>query len=415
MTFTKIKITDFNAKACGTGTVEDKTVSVPFVLPGEQVEGELYASKGNAWLNPETIHHTSPDRIDSKCVHYGSCGGCSLQHVSANFYKNFKKGLVEDALKKNGLSVAVQDPVIVGERQRRRIDFKATKKDGRVTMGFTIKNRWKTIDFKECLIVVPEIEALFDPLRALINQITEDYRIVHVFITAAANGLDMILAGFKNPLTDSQMDLVNQFTKEHLVRMTLKIKGQPATVIQSEDPYVLLAGNKVPISANCFLQASAKADQILADLVTSHLPKNAHKVVDLFCGRGTLTLPIAEKGCKVMGFEGDVRSIAALTSVGHPNVRALTQDLFGDPVQVEDLKKYDAIVMNPPRSGAQSQAKQVAMARVPRVIYISCSPESFAKEAAVLCDKGYTLDKVIPVDQFMWAAHTEVVGVFRFS
>jgi len=415
MTSIKLKIDDFNAKACGIGTVDGKTVSVPFVLPGEEAEGEFYSSKGNHWLNPETIHQKSSDRIDPKCIHYGSCGGCSLQHVSDDFYKNFKKDLVKNALEKNGLCVDVQDPIIVGERQRRRIDFKAMKNGGQVTMGFTIKNRWKTIDFKECLIVVPKIEAVFTPLRDLINKITEEHAIVHVFMTAAANGLDVILAGFKKPLTENQMDLVTQFTEKHLIRMTLKIKGQPATVIQSEDPYVLLAGNKVSISANCFLQASAKADQVLADLVTSHLPKNAHKVIDLFCGRGTLTLPVAETGCKVTGFEGDVRSIAALTNVGHPNIRALTQDLFGDPVQADDLKKYDAVIMNPPRSGAQTQAKQVAMARVQRVIYVSCSPASFAKEAAILCEKGYVLDKVIPVDQFMWAAHTEVVGIFNFS
>ncbi len=415
MILTKLKITSFNAKACGTGIVDEKTVSVPFVLPGEEVEGEYYTSKGDHWVNPETIHQKSPDRIDPKCIHYGSCGGCSLQHVSDDFYKNFKKGLVQDALKKNGLSVDVHDPIIVGERQRRRIDFKAMKNDGQVVMGFTIKNRWKTIDFKECLIVVPEIESVFAPLRHLINQITDDHMIIHVFLTAAANGLDMILAGFKNPLTDDQMGFVDQFTKEYLIRMTLKIKGQPAMVIQSDEPHVLLAGNKVSISANCFLQASAKAEQILADLVTSYLPKNAHKVVDLFCGRGTLTLPIAEHGCKVTGFEGDVRSIAALANVGHPNIRALVQDLFGDPVQADDLKKYDVVVMNPPRSGAQVQAKQVAMARVPCVIYVSCSPASFAKEAAILCEKGYVLEKVIPVDQFMWAAHTEVVGVFNFS
>jgi 23S rRNA (uracil1939-C5)-methyltransferase len=413
MTSVKVKVTAFNEKACGVGVIDGKEVFVPFTLPGEEVEGEWYTSKKHHWLNLELVVQKSTERVDPKCVHYGSCGGCSLQHVSHEFYKNFKKDLVRNALKKQGIQCDSLDPVIVGERQRRRIDFKATNKNGQVTMGFTIKNRWKTIDFKECWIVTPEIESVLSPLRDLLTTITEDHMVIHIFITAAANGLDMILSGFKNPLSQDHMRFVQAFAKNHLIRLTLKIKGQSATVIQSEDPYVLFAGNKVSISANCFLQASAKADQILADIVTEHLPKNAHKIVDLFCGRGTLTLPIAEKGHKVTGFEGDVRSIAALTDVGHPNVRALTQDLFGNPVQAEDLKQFQVIVMNPPRSGAQGQAKQVAMSRAPIVIYVSCSPESFAKEAAILCEKGYILDKVIPVDQFMWAAHTEVVGIFR--
>lgn len=393
---------------------EGHPVSVPFVLPEEVVEGELYSSKGHYWINPDAITTQSPDRTQPKCVHFGTCGGCVLQHASDPFYNDFKKGLVEKALAKHKLKVSVQDPVIIGPRQRRRIDFKATHKDGVVTMGFTIKNRWKTIDFKECPIVVPEIESVFGPLRRLLEKITPNHMITHVFMTAAENGLDMILSGFKSPLDEGQMALVHQFADQYLARLTLKIKGQPATLITKENPFVMFGGHKVEITANCFLQASAKADHVLADLVTSNLPANAHKVVDLFCGRGTLTLPMAEKSIKVTGFEGDVRSIAALVNVGHPNVRALTQDLFADPVMAADLRSYDAIVMNPPRSGAQAQAKQVALSKVPRVVYVSCSPQTFAKEAEILCERGYILEKVIPVDQFMWAAHTEVVGVFSF-
>jgi 23S rRNA (uracil1939-C5)-methyltransferase len=409
----KVVISSLNKRGEGVAVASCGNISVPFTLPQETVEIELIQSKDKNWGQIIEITTASADRQDPLCEHFGVCGGCSLQHLNQDAYTAFKKSQVTNPLQAAGFDPnIVMDPILIGPHQRRRIDFLTRKFPDGMTMGFYQVNSRRRINLKTCTIVDPRIEALFPTLEILLDQILDMKELVHVFILAADNGIDLLLAGFKRTLTDGQKATLMEFaTKHDLARLSYKIKRQSHEIYLKEEPYVTFAGHKMAVDPNVFLQASPKADEVLSKLVLDAIPENAKVVADLFCGRGTLSLPILKSGRYVLGYEGDKHAIAALQELDAPGLDPQVRDLFENPLSAGELKPFHAVVMNPPRSGVKGQIAHLAAARVPTIIYVSCNPESFAQDMAQLCTHGYKLEKVTPVDQFTWSHHVEVVGV----
>lgn len=410
-----VDITALNRRGEGVAEASCGRITVPFTLPGERVEVELIPAKDKSWGQIVQVIKPSAERIAPICQHFGTCGGCALQHLNAASYTQFKKNQVLNPLTSQGFDPAiVEDPIEIGPHQRRRVDFLTRKFPDGMNMGFYQVNSRRRINLKSCTIVDPKIEALFPALETLLDGILEMRELVHIFILAADNGIDLLLAGFKRELSEQQVDILKEFAESHnLARLSYKIKKKPHVVYERETPYVEFAGHPMAVNPNVFLQASSKADKILSDLVVEAIPADAIRIVDLFCGRGTLTLPIASTGCDVYGYEGDKHAIAALNELQLPNLQAEVRDLFEYPLSADELKRFDAVVMNPPRSGVKRQIAALAEARVPTVIYVSCNPETFASDMAELCTHGYKLEKVTPVDQFTWSHHIEVVGIAR--
>ena len=412
-----VEISALNKRGEGVAQASTGPITVPFTLPGEKVEVELVPTKDKTWGQIVAVVEPSASRALPICPHYGVCGGCSLQHLDEQTYAAFKQNQVTAPLTVKGFDAAiVEAPVFIGPHQRRRIDFLTRKFPDGMNMGFYQVNSRRRINLKSCSIVDPQIEALFPALEALLEQILDMRELVHVFVLCADNGIDLLLAGFKRTLSEEQIRLLGEFATEHnLARLSYKIKRKAHVVYERETPFVTFAGHPMAVDPNVFLQASSKADQILSQLVVEAIPDNARIVLDLFCGRGTLTLPILASGRQVLGLEGDKHAIAALQALDLPGLEAEVRDLFEYPVTADELKPFDTVVMNPPRSGVKGQIAHLAAARVSTVIYVSCNPESFASDMAELCKMGYELVKVTPVDQFTWSHHVEVVGVAKFK
>jgi len=413
-----LKIIKLNQNGIGLAEHEGNMVEVPYTLPGEVVEADVFRNKDNSYYGRlQKIIEAHSDRVAPECQHFSTCGGCLLQHIDLKTYETFKKKTVVDALKAQGVPWdKVEDVMILGPGIRRRVDFHAKKYPDELVMGFHRRKSKRLINLEECKIVEPAIEALFDPLRQLMHEIMEVKQSIHFFITQATNGLDILMAGFKDaPSTEHQKLLEKFAVEQNLTRLQIKIKKKTITVHETAKPVVRFGRYNVPISPNAFLQASHKADQVLADLMIQELPKSMMRVADLFCGRGTLTLPLVEHADFVDGFECDKRSVETLKKQGIQGLKAYFRNLFSEPLTSDELNQYDCIVMDPPRCGAEAQVKTLSQSQVSTIIYVSCDPHSFARDAGILGQGGYELTKVTPVDQFMWSAHTEVVGIFRRS
>jgi len=412
-----LSINYLNAQGIGIAENDQHDIEVPFSLPGEVVVAEVYHKSRTLKVARITeIIQAHNARIDPPCKHFGVCGGCTLQHCTPSFHNHFKLDKLLGYLKDNHVHCKVIDEVIsVAPGKRRRIDFMGKKIEGATVLGFHQRLNKRRFNTQVCPVIHPDLEALFNPLRDILNQVLAERELIHVFATRADNGIDLLLAGLRRPLESKDVDLLLQLTTRlNITRLTYKIKTHAHEIYVKEVPYITLAGYKVGISPYCFLQASQASDTILAQCITQAIPLPAQKIADLFCGRGTLTLPLIQTGHCVDGFECDAPALSELNKLELMHLTTQLRNLFDDPLTLDELARYDVIVINPPRSGALDQIKQLGLANhIHTVVYVSCNPETFARDAKVLQDSRYILQKIIPIDQFIWSGHLEVIGVFK--
>lgn len=414
---TTLTIDRLNERGLGVGTTDDQSVLVPFTLPKEEVEVEvIHPKRREPWGKLLNISKPSPHRNTPACAHFGQCGGCLLQHLQLEDYQNFKINNLKTILKEHGLDTNVPgEQHFIGPRQRRRIDISGRMTEEGLVLGFHNINSKRPFTVKECAVLHPDIETLFEPLRQLLETLLVVPEKIHVFFTVADNGVDLMLAGLKRTFNEEQIAQLVQFAKDHdIVRLVFKAKKR-VTLYEKEAPHIHFGGYPVDVASNAFLQASQAADHILAKLVLQYIPAHVTKIADLFCGRGTLSLPLIQAGYHVDGYECDDHALEALDKTGAPNLRTFSRNLFEDPLTGEALGQYDLVVLDPPRSGIKDQVKALGEARIPRLIYVSCGPESFARDGGILQKQGYTLTSLHLVDQFIWTPHLEVVGVFDLA
>jgi 23S rRNA (uracil1939-C5)-methyltransferase len=417
------KIDNLTTNGVGKGESEHGSVFLPFVLPGEVVDYERFMKHPNSKREQpkfflKSLQSVSKSRIEPVCKHFTQCGGCLLQHLNEKMYAAFKRSLITEPFIENQLDTnCIQDVIVLPAGERRRANFEVVKKNDQVFLGF---HRWRShqiINLQECHTVNPKIASLFEPMRTLFLNIMASYQKATVYLTVTEIGVDVSIDIHKDALHADSIKMLTKFAKEHdLVRLLLRENRKRMTVYEKESPYIIFDEVKVSIEPASFLQASDRADQVLTELVVSSLPQNIHRIADLFCGRGTFTFPLSRTG-PVDGYECDVPALHALQSAADQHDRPITtfkRNLFDDPLSSSELKKYNIVVIDPPRAGALAQIQSLCQSTVSHIIYVSCGPESFARDAKLLIeDGGYSLEKVIPVDQFTWAPHLEVVGIFR--
>lgn len=378
---------------------EGKRIFVPRTLPGETVSAEIV--EGRAF--PHHILSASPDRIAPLCSHFGSCGGCQLQHMAPSAYLDFKAGLVADQLARAGIVAQVNAPVIAHGAGRRRVTLHATS-EGAGFMGLR-SHTLHPIDL--CPILVP---ALADA-PAIASEAARLVGPCDVAITATDAGRDVSVRA-KAPRNGARLaGLVPTFK---LARIALN--GEP--VVIDNAPFVTMGRARVPLPPGGFLQATAAGEEALAGLVLD-AAKGAKRVADLFCGIGPFALRLAERH-RVFAADSEGAAIEALAEAarrtqGLKPIEARKRDLFRDPLSPFELSGFDAVVIDPPRAGAQAQVRELAQSKVPAVLYVSCDPQSFARDAAVLIAAGYGMGPVTPVDQFAYSAHVELFAAFTRS
>jgi 23S rRNA (uracil1939-C5)-methyltransferase len=393
-----VTITGLGRRGEGLAEIEGQRLFVPLALPGERCE--VIVEDGQARL--VSVIKASGQRIAPFCPHFGACGGCQLQHLAPEAYADFKRGLVATALARAGLGVEVAPLVDARGKGRRRVVMHARKEGA----GFMHLRSHQVHDLDRCPIVVPQLRRAADIARAAHAAIGE----CEVSLTASLTGLDVAVRAEKRKLrAEKLVPLVAEFD---LARLALNGEA----VVQSRAPVVRMGRAVVELPVASFLQATEAAETILAERVLA-LVGPAKQVADLFCGLGPFALRLAESA-RVVAYDSDREAVAALAKAhrhvqGLKAVTAQRRDLFREPMTRYELAGFEAVVLDPPRAGAEAQVRELAAAKVGRVVYVSCDPVSFARDAAILTAGGYRLDSVVPVDQFAFSAHVELIGLFR--
>jgi 23S rRNA (uracil1939-C5)-methyltransferase len=347
------------------------------------------------------------------CIHFGACGGCSLQDLAPDAYRAGKRAMVVDALARAGVEAEVLDPVIVPPRSRRRAVFKLGKAGGVLEIGFHAARSHAIIDMRECLVLTPGLFDLAQRLRIALAPLFNEGEKAELHATETLTGFDL---AFRSP---------RKLTPALTAGMAQAAKGLPVArivfnneiLLENTAPEISFAGARVKLPPHAFLQSTAEGEAELQGRVLAIVGK-AKAVADLFAGCGTFALPLAARA-RVHAVEQDAPALAALAAAargtaGLKPVTTETRDLFKQPLTPPELKAFDAVVLDPPRAGAEAQAQALAAAKTaPRTIaYVSCDAASFARDAAILAAAGFRPGPVTPIDQFLWSSHIELVGSF---
>lgn len=363
----------------------------------------------------EALLHESPHRATAPCKYFGQCGGCALQHVTPDFYREWKRKLVVDALARGGVDDEIIAPLrSCAPQSRRRASFAVRRTAAGLVFGFNERGSAQIVSIDDCLVLAPALKAALPKLRGLAEAAPARWRAFDLHVTLCDNGLDAAFSG-----GDASDDLggpeIMALTEAARRAGVIRVMAGDAPLVMFEAPLVRFGDIPVAVPPGGFLQASAEGEAALRDFVLRHA-KGAKRIADLFSGCGTFSLPLAKQAA-VDAFDSDTPAIAALdvaaraSGLRHP-LKAERRNLFERPLSAEELQPYDAIVFDPPRAGARAQAEQIAQSSVSTVIGVSCNPASFARDAAILRQGGYSLSQLLPVDQFVYSAHVELAGLF---
>ncbi|WP_425430379.1 class I SAM-dependent RNA methyltransferase [Caulobacter mirabilis] len=389
-------------------------VYVPLTLPGERVRARREGDRAEA----VEILSPSADRVDPACRHFGHCGGCALQHWASAPYLDWKGEQVRFVLGKERLDTEILPTFASPPGSRRRLALHARKggKGAPVRLGFKERRSWSLVDIEECPISDPRLVAALPALRALAEPFLEHPKSAPTLhVTWTGTGLDVDVTGIERKSgglsADARMRAAEAASAGDMARVTLA--GE--TVYQLRQPVVRLGPALVALPAGAFLQATPQAEAAMAEMAVEAV-QGAKRVADLYCGVGTFTFRLAQVA-SVLAADAAGPAIAALraaiaTAPGLKPIEAETRDLSRRPVTAAELGKIDAVVFDPPRAGALEQTREIAASKASRVVAVSCNPATFARDARVLVDAGFTLERLRPVDQFLWSPHVELVAVF---
>ncbi|NJC42456.1 23S rRNA (uracil1939-C5)-methyltransferase [Brevundimonas alba] len=389
-------------------------VFAPLTLPGETIRAEVVDARAES----VEILTPSADRVPPVSPHYGDCGGCSLQHWAAAPYLEWKREQVALALAREGVETVVEPTVAVPPGTRRRLALHARRGlDGRAVLGFKARKSWRLVEVRVCPVADPRLVAAIPALTRVAEPFLEHPKSAPTLhVTSTLTGLDVDVTGVERRSgglsRDAQMRAIEAAAAADLARLSLA--GD--TLVMSRQPLVAFGPATVPLPPGGFLQAVPEAEAAMVSRAVEAV-RGAKKIADLFCGAGTFTFPLAAVA-PVLAADSSAAGIAALkgglgTGKGLKPITAEARDLFRRPLAPYDLRGCDAIVLDPPRAGAREQCAQLGGTKAHTVVYVSCNPVTFARDARVLIDAGFRLERVTPVDQFLWSAHVELVGVFR--
>lgn len=390
-------ISSLGQKGEGVAEIAGKKVYVPLALPGEVVEIEVDGERGTLM----GVISPAANRIEPFCPHFGACGGCQLQHMDRPSYEAFKTGLIETPLEFAGVAAKVSRFVDASGDGRRRATLHARKEGA----GYMRLRSHQVHDIDACPILVPGLSRAPEIARAVMQAVGES----DVSFTASLSGLDVVIRTEKKQARhDRVAPLVGRFK---LARLSMN--GE--MVLQAQPPIVEMGKARVEIPMSSFLQATALAEQVLADYVLEAVGKSK-TVADLFCGVGPFALRLAEQR-PVAAFDSDKAAIAALDKArrhakGIREVTAKARDLFRDPLTQFELP-YEAVVLDPPRAGAEAQVRELAKSKVKTVVMVACDARSFARDCAILTGAGYVMRNLIAVDQFTQSTHVEIAATFQ--
>ena len=370
-------------------------------VPGDRVSADNSIQRG--------ANHVAP-----ACIHFGTCGGCQMQHVSDKTYDGFVTDRILWALHGVGLTPAAMLPVALSPpRSRRRAALRAVRLGKSVAVGFNAEGSHSLVDLAECHILTPSLFSLIAPLRTLLAPWLDARKAIGITLTETDTGIDMLLA---NVAADSlaSIEMLTRFAHGHgLARLSIEGPGGVETIVETQQPMLRMGGLAVALPPAAFLQASREGEAALVAAVRAGVG-TAATVADLFSGLGTFALPLSQTA-QVLAADAAGPALASLAAAARASSRQIQtqhRDLFRKPLTAAELKPFAAIVFDPPRAGASAQAAEIALSSMPTVIAVSCNPSTFARDAEKLVAGGYKLGRIWPVAQFRWSTHVELAAEF---
>ncbi len=387
-------------------------VFAPLTLPGERVLAHLDGDRADV----VEILAASAERVAAPCPHFGRCGGCALQHWAPVPYLAWKAEQVRHALGRVRIETEILAPFAAAPGSRRRLALHARRQGAAAALGFKARRSWRLTPIETCVIADPRLVSALPALRAVAEPFLEhpaSAPTLHVTLTDT--GLDIDVTGVERRggglSADARARAAQASARADMARLTLA--GE--TVYQARAPIVRLGQATVALPPGAFLQAVPAAERAMAEFILS-AAAGARRIADLYCGVGAFTFPLASLApvlaADVSGAATRALAAGAATAPGLKPIAAQARDLDRRPVLADELRKIDVVVFDPPRAGAAAQCAQIACSQAARVIGVSCNPATFARDARTLVDAGFVLDRVAPVDQFLWSSHIELVGVF---
>jgi len=411
-----LTIAAMGAQGEGVGAREDAPgtgpVFAPLTLPGERVAARLSGDRAELI----EILQASDERVAPPCPHFGECGGCALQHWAAAPYLAWKGEQIRLALGRVHIETDILPAFAAPPASRRRLALHARREGRAVVLGFKARRSWRLAAIETCVIADRRLVAAFPLLRRLAGPFLEHPKSAPTLhVTLTQTGLDIDVTGVERRSgglsADARMRAAQVAGEGDIARVTLA--GE--TLYQSRPALVRLGPATVALPAGAFLQAVPEAEAAMAAFILGEAA-GARRIADLYCGVGTFTFRLAG-AAPLVAADASAPAIAALRAAMasapglHP-IDAQTRDLDRRPMLADELKKADLVVFDPPRAGAQVQCAELGRSGVGRAIGVSCNLATFARDAGILTHAGFTLDRVLPVDQFLWSPHIELVGVF---
>jgi 23S rRNA (uracil1939-C5)-methyltransferase len=344
-------------------------------------------------------HHQEPP-----CRHFPECGGCQLQHADDTAYRGYLVSRIETALAQHGLATEIREPYLSPPNSRRRATLRALKVGQGAVAGFNAAKSHRIVDMRECHILRPELFALVDPVRKLLGGMLQQRRAGEVQFTLVDQGADVLLKGVAAEGLEAIETLGAFASAQCLARLSIDHGLGPETLCEPQPATITLSGIPVQFPVGGFLQATADGEAALIE-AAREATVGATTIADLFAGLGTFALAVRA----AYAAEASRDSAAALKRAG---IAVEHRDLYRRPLDSEELARFDAVVLDPPRAGAAEQVAALAASTVPRIAYVSCNPATFARDAKTLVDGGCSLSWVRPVGQFRWSTHVELAACF---
>lgn len=423
------EILDLSHDGRGVARREGKAVFVAGALPGERVrvrQTGRHRSFDEAVM--VEVLQASPDRVDPRCVHFGVCGGCALQHLDPSRQIEAKqRTLLENFERIGHVTPASVLPALTAEpwgyRRKGRFSVRWVEKKGRTLVGFREADSRFVADLSRCETVIPRIGDRIEDIKALIDGLQVKREIPQIEFIA---GDDAIALVFRHlvPLPEVDRDALVAFARRHGFAIFLQPKGVdsvhplwPESVdLSFRIPHSDIVLHFRPLD---FVQVNAGLNERMIERALGLLdPQPGERVLDLFCGLGNFTLPIARRVARAIGVEGDAgliaraRENAAVNGLRNVEFHAadLARDLTGEPW----LRGFDKLLLDPPRSGADIVLAQLPLKAVSRIVYVSCHPASLARDAGFLVhERGYRLVSAGVMDMFPHTAHVESIALFE--
>ncbi|MGE5504953.1 MAG: class I SAM-dependent RNA methyltransferase [Actinomycetota bacterium] len=416
----ELDIEQVGARGDGLARVGDDLVFVPFTVAGDRVLARVEGRRGDG-LAAALIEvlRPGPGRADPPCPHFGRCGGCAVQHMADDLYGAWKGQLLVTQLARQGLAELAVEPLVrVPPASRRRAAFAFVRRRGQCLLGFNARASHAVVDLEHCPLLEPALTAALPPLRALLAGLVADGEEGDVIATLTEGGLDLLVEA------EARLDLFDRerlaaFADAHdLARLSWRRPGVgfAEPIARRRAALVRFADIAVEPPPGAFLQPTRGGELAIAERITTALePALAAggPVLDLFAGCGSFTFALARRAA-VHAVEGEQEPLAALDAAARLaglEVSTEVRDLARRPLLATELKKYRAVVFDPPRAGAGAQAEQLAAGGPPLVVAVSCNPATLARDLRTLVDGGYRCRSVTPIDQFPWSAHLEAVAV----